>query len=958
MTNEEKNEKLKELTGLFSQNIEQYKNKSYDESNTRTDFIDKFFELLDWDVRNVQGYSEQYREVVREDKVRIENKQKAPDYSFRIGGLRKFFVEAKKPFINIKEESEAAFQVRRYGYTAKLPLSILTNFEEFSIYDTRIKPHKNDKASAARIFYCSFNEYEKNFDFIYNTFSKTAILKGSFDKYIQENKNKKGTSEVDKELLLLIEDWRSELAKNIALKNLEINIYDLNIAVQRIIDRIIFLRIAEDRKIEPYENLLKSAKQKNVFKNINLLFEKADEKYNAGLFKKEEWLSGLNIDDKILSNIITGLYYPECPYEFSILPIEILGNIYEQFLGKTIRLTAGHNAKVEEKPEVRKAGGVYYTPKYIVNYIVDNTVGEKIKDKTPEEISEIKILDPACGSGSFLVGAYSFLLQYHLEYYTAEHNLKRSLKSGKIYEFSEKNYFLSIEEKQKILLNNIFGVDIDYKAGEVTKLSLYLKLLENENIESGDYLFKYSDLKLLPDLNNNIKCGNSLIGSDYYSDKNLSLFEDNEMRKINVFDWEKNFPAVFNNGGFDCVIGNPPYVVLSKEGYDNQYIEYLNKNYPQITYQLDAYLLFLVKAGQLSKGFVGVIVPNAYLGNLNIKEFRKWLINNKTINKIVMLPSDVFINACVDTTILIFSKYIENNKINIVKYENEIFKYLYSLNQNDFNNNDLLKININIDPKFVAILNKIKSNSIPLKNILDINRGVHAYRRDGYGKSKFSKGYQTEKDYNERSYHSKTKLDKTYKIEVRGKNIFRFFHNDMNIYISYGTWLAEPRKPYYFEKPRIYLRKIIGNTLHAAFSYTDNIPDQSVYVGIKLENNNYDLKYLLGLLNSKVLVFFFRLENNEFDNLFPQIKITEFKQLPVRKITFSNKNEKKLHTKLVSLVDQMIEVQKQYHNTKTESDKKLYKQKIEILDKQIDQLVYELYGLNEEEIKIIEGNLN
>nr|WP_235592113.1 type I restriction endonuclease [Leptospira noguchii] len=245
----EKIEKLKKLCNSFQSNIKEYKNNKYDEANTRVDFIDKFFECLDWDVRNNSNYAESYREVVREDKVIIEGKPKAPDYSFRIGGVRKFFLEAKKPSVNIKDEIEPAFQIRRYGYTAKLPLSILTDFEEFAIYDTRIKPEKTDKASVGRIFYCTYEEYEKHFEFIYNTFSKEAIYKGSFDKYIIENKNKKGSSEVDKEFLSLIEDWRESLAKNVAIKNKNLDIFSLNNSVQLIIDRIIFLRIAEDRNM-------------------------------------------------------------------------------------------------------------------------------------------------------------------------------------------------------------------------------------------------------------------------------------------------------------------------------------------------------------------------------------------------------------------------------------------------------------------------------------------------------------------------------------------------------------------------------------------------------------------------------------------------------------------------------------------------------------------------------------
>ncbi|MCK4908082.1 MAG: N-6 DNA methylase, partial [Spirochaetes bacterium] len=568
-----RNEDLRSLRGmidLFRSNIKEYKSNAYDEANTRVDFIDKFFELLGWDVRNDQKFSEQYREVVREDKVQIEGKQKAPDYSFRIGGVRKFFVEAKKPAVNIKEGTEPAFQTRRYAYTAKLPLSILTDFEEYAVYDTRIKPNIADKASTARIFYCTYEELLKpcsvsegqtNFEFLYNTFGKNAILKGSFDTYVEENKRKKGTSEVDKEFLKLIEGWRNDLARNIAIRNKDIDLYNLNYAVQKIIDRLIFLRITEDRKMEEYGLLQKISKGNDVYKGLVDVFIKADNKYNSGLFHQEDWLNRLDIDDKVFSGIIKNLYYPHCPYEFSVMPIEILGHVYEQFLGKTIRLTASHQAKVEEKPEVRKAGGIYYTPQYIVEYIVKNTVGEKLKKQKPENVAgdqgtnSLSILDPACGSGSFLVGAYDYLLKWHLEYYTkSETRIKQAMKDGHIYQIDETTYQLSTEEKKKILTNNIYGVDLDSQAVEVTKLSLLLKLLEDENVESEGQLFKATDVLKLPDLSGNIKCGNSLIGSDFYAEKDLSLFGNEEMRKVNVFDWDKEFPEIFARGGFDVVI--------------------------------------------------------------------------------------------------------------------------------------------------------------------------------------------------------------------------------------------------------------------------------------------------------------------------------------------------------------------------------------------------------------------
>ena len=702
------------MTELFERNRKQYNTSAYDEANTRTDFIDKFFELLGWDIRNEQGYSEQYREVVREDKVTIGGKVKAPDYAFRIGGVRKFFVEAKKPSVNIKDDLEPAFQVRRYGYTAKLPLCILTDFEEFAVYDTRIKPSPSDKPSTARIFYCTFDEYHKHFDFIFNTFSKEAILKGSFDTYIQENKNKKGTSEVDKELLKLIENWRTDIAKNIALRNPSLNIYHLNTAVQKIIDRIIFLRIAEDKEMEEYGTLLgicghlrRYGTQNNtqctvstpplilgavpsscstysqktfdshetesgtVYQKLQAIFDRANAKYNSGLFKPHDWLRSLTIDDTVLSSIINRLYYPECPYEFSILPVEILGNIYEQFLGKIIKfrnVKGGHTALIEEKPEVKKAGGVYYTPQYIVRYIVENTLGVKIKGQSPDVIAQLKVVDPACGSGSFLVEAYQQLLNYHLDYYSSEKQRKQALKNSRIYESGQNVYKLTIEEKQRILLNNIYGVDIDDQAVEVTKLSLYLKLLENEGSETQGQLFKFSDMKLLPSLDSNIKCGNSLVGSDYYNEKDVSLFDDEAMRKINTFDWDKEFPEVFAQGGFDCVIGNPPYVNIS---VFPELHTYLQTTYPVIhTGYNDLMYYFMYRGIEFLKedGLYGIITSNYFLGNEYAKKLRVFLSDK--ITKIVNFKNAKIFSANVHTA-LVFAEKHTTNDIDIFTYSSD-----------------------------------------------------------------------------------------------------------------------------------------------------------------------------------------------------------------------------------------------------------------------------------------------
>ena len=881
---------LRTLVLQFSANIDQYKNSHYDESNTRTDYIDKFYTFLGWDVANNKGFPETHRDVVRENKVKIDNSQKAPDYSFRVGGARKFFVEAKKPSVNIKEAGDPAYQVRRYAYTAKLPLSILTNFEEFAVYDTRIKPNKDDKASVGRIFYCTFDQYEQNFNFIFNTFSKEAVLKGSFDKYAEANKNKKGTSEVDEELFALVEDWRIELAKKIARDNPSLNIYDLNTVEQRIIDRIIFLRIAEDKGIEDENLLFTVSRTENIYEKLIQVFTKANAKYNSGLFAETEWIDNIHVDDKVLKNIIVNLYYPECPYEFSVLPIEILGSIYERFLGKTIYFRGvkgdSRTAIIEEKPEVKKAGGVYYTPQYIVDSIVKNTVGGKIKNKTPDEIALIKICDPACGSGSFLVGAYQFLLNNHLDYYSKDKNLNSALKNKKIYESGVKSYKLTIEEKQRILTNCIYGVDIDSQAVEVTKLSLYLKLLENEG------------LTLLPSLENNIKCGNSLIGNDFYTQGNLD-FTDEDRIKVNCFDWEKEFSGIFKKGGFDIVIGNPPYCNYSarnslfayyeKNDMKNEYEHlmkvnsYCKKEYADSSNGVtDIYKWFIHKALKLIKknGSIGFIIPDTFIKLESYEDVRLLLKKNFEFN---LYGFGVFQNVVVSSGILFYPKSADHSK-----KENTL---------------------------------SIKKDFV-LQDIAQFREGEHIPR-------------------------SELTKNSALMPVTDSKEMARYY--------------TEPSVHYYKQKSvftitngnRIIVRKT-GYAIVASLVSGESYVIQNLYQSVIIKN--YSEKFILGLLNSKYLTMYYRtVLNPDTKGVFAQFRLGGLNKLPVPPLDLTKKADKTKHDKLVSLVDKMFELKQKEAAEKSDQLKTMISRQIDGIDTAIDNAVYELYNLTQDEIKIVKG---
>jgi len=483
------------LVARFREHRDEYLSSGYNEATLRKEFLEPLFAAMGWDVDNRKGYAEAYKEVIHEDALKVSGATKAPDYAFRLGGVRRFFVEAKKPSVDVKGDPSPAYQLRRYAWSAKLPLSILTDFHEFAVYDCTKKPSPTDTSATARILYLTYEEYAERWEEIASLFSPEAIQKGAFDQFAASAKGKKGTAAVDDAFLDEIEAWRDLLARHLALRNTGLSQRELNDAVQRTIDRIIFLRICEDRGIEPYGELQALLNGTRVYPRLAELFRRADERYNSGLFhfKPEKDRPGspdtltlsLEIDDKVLKEILGFLYYPVSPYEFSVLPADLLGHVYEQFLGKVIRLTAGHRAVVEDKPEVKKAGGVYYTPTYIVDYIVKNTVGKLLEGKTPKEAATLRVLDPACGSGSFLLGAYQCLLDWYQDWYTKNGPEKWARgRSPRLYHGPKGNWRLTTAERKRILLDHLFGVDIDPQAVEVTKLSLLLKVLEGENAET------------------------------------------------------------------------------------------------------------------------------------------------------------------------------------------------------------------------------------------------------------------------------------------------------------------------------------------------------------------------------------------------------------------------------------------------------------------------------------------
>jgi hypothetical protein len=957
------------LIERFEMNQAAYRAGQYNEAQVRQEFINPFWDTLGWDVYNRQGYSEKYKEVVHEDALKIQGKSKAPDYAFCLGGRRVFFVEAKKPAVKIKEDVSPAYQLRRYAWSAKLPLSVLTDFEEFAVYDCRVKPVKTDKAAKARVMYVTYKDYPARWDEIAGLFSPEAIRKGAFDRYVTSKKAKRGTAEVDAAFLQEIEGWRDALARNIALRNPGLSVRELNRAVQMTIDRLIFLRICEDRGIEPYGRLGDEARGgAGIYQRLGYLFRQADDRYNSGLFhfrsekgrdEADDFSLNLQIDDRVLKEILDCLYYPECPYEFSVLPSDILGQVYEQFLGKVIRLTPAGRAKVEEKPEVKKAGGVYYTPTYIVDYIVGHTVGKLLGGRTPRQVwgsrraAPLRVLDPACGSGTFLLQAYQYLLDWYLEQYVAE-DPEMHARQKRVAPTADGHWRLATEERKRILLTHIHGVDIDPQAVEVTKLSLLLKVLEEEE---GDVQLSFVQERALPDLGHNVQCGNSLIGPDYYEDGQLALFDEEEMYRINAFDWKLAFPQAMAIGGFDAAIGNPPYVFgrdWKALGISDETKAYLGKNYITSPYQLDMFSIFMEKAFSLCKrgGRIGLIVPDVWLTNMYSSSTRHFVLSTSNDLCLLVPPPGVFPGLTVDTIVYTLEKSTssdESFQIEVMRDSDfvELGKY-----QTSKYIDGKRPISTALPPTVSDFVDRLKEQYAPLGSIAKITRGVHPYRR-GYGHTAFGTGRQTGRDLEERPYHSK-KGGRGYRPFIYGRDLHRFTTPEAKDYVRYGSWLAEPRKPEFFVGERVYSRKILADRLVVTLEATDSVADQQVYITLP-KPDTVRAAYLAGILGSWLIAFFIRAYYDETTKAFPQIKVGQLRAIPIRPIDFDDLADVARHDRMVSLVERMLSLHEKLAAAKTPQAKRLLGQQIEITDREIDRLAYALYGLTEKEIVIIEG---
>lgn len=1000
---------VERLIQILSDHFDHYKSTSYNETQLRREFLDPLFKALGWDIDNEAGYASLYKDVVHEDAIKIGGSTKAPDYCFRIGGTRKFFLEAKKPSASIKDSIPAAYQLRRYAWSAKLALSILSDFEEFSVYDTRVRPFPTDKSSTARVFYCTFDEYHEKWEEIASIFSRESVLKGSFDKYADAAKKNRGTAEVDDAFLEEIERWRELLAKNIAFRNAGLSERDLNFAIQKIIDRIIFLRICEDRGTEDYGRLRELRAGSNTYESMRDYFIEADARYNSGLFhfkdehgyqsEPDRLTLDIRIDDKPLKDILRNLYYPESPYEFSVLPADILGQVYERFLGKTISLSPGHKAKIEEKPEVRKAGGVYYTPTYIAEYIVENTLGSLLNGTnkslpspiTVSKAAELKILDPACGSGSFLIVAYQYLLDWHQARYieNADHHARG--KNPKIYQSSGGEYRLTTKERKRILINNIFGVDIDPQAVEVTKLSLLLKILEGETEQIVQRDWVKQRERILPDLGKNIHCGNSLVEPDFYRNKQAQLLDQDARIKINALDWQSTFLETMARGGFDCVIGNPPYV--RQEGL-KELKDYFSEKYLAASGTADLYVYFLEKAVRLLRdnGRASYVVSSSFLKTNFGKPLRRTLKEHAAVTQITDFGGLPVFERAKDTYVCVpqFQKTKQPAKIvirridslNPIERDEQLYAAGYKVPHARFSEAEW---SLRTDAED-RLFNRLLNDFPPLGETgVSLRYGI----KTGFNEAFVLSNVEREEIISE----DKRSAEIIFPLRG-GRDCRRYLiepKNEWLIFTRRGTDISHyPAIERHLQQWKEDLTPKTSRTQKRGrkpgrykwFEIQDDVVYWKVFTRPKiifpdicrfprfcideenlfLTNTGYAIdsndKYLLGFLNSRLFWWLIGQISIPFGTRAGEFRYRLIAQymnrVPVKVIDPKHKSDKKKKDQVVDLVDRMLKLKQELSDEKNPQTGKFLGAQITSIDFDIEKLISDLFELTDDEIMLIE----
>ena len=937
------------------------------EEEFRAKFLEKIFV-------DCFGYKSQY-DSAEEGNLFFEQKNtsnsKKADGAIKKDGEVIAVIELKSTKTkNLDDVKNQAFGY--YTNNSKCEYVITSNFNKLRFYIERNEDY---------LEFDLFNIDKEKFKLLWLCLDSKNLLEGK----PKEIKNKSLINEenITKKLYQDYSTFRQELFNNLIENNQTIEKRVILNKTQKLLDRLLFILFSEDRGLLPANSISEIINHwefggNSLYSTFLTYFEiinkgrpkRGDKKgiyaYNGGLFSEDVVLNTLNISDDVLLSNAKKL----TKYDFeSDVSVDILGHIFEHSLSEIEELQNQiDGVETDKSKSKRKKDGVYYTPKYITKYIVDNTLGKLCDEKKIElDINEetyspsakrsrnrisalddyrnwllkLTICDPACGSGAFLIQVLNFLIKEHhyIDELSASYN---------------KDSLVLSDVKNSILENNLYGVDINQESVEIAKLSLWLNTAESN--------------RKLTSLNNNIKCGNSLI-------------DDPLVAGDKAFNWKKEYPEIFANGGFDIVIGNPPYVLCQPSNTIESTLNYY-KTFEVASYKIDLFHLFFEKSTSLLKsdGKLGFITPNTYLNNKYIKPLREYILLNTKIDILINYKDKVFIDAGVDVATIILTKnQTKNDIIQLFESENSVLKSLGNKSQGKWIEevDNIFNLNKTFEIKF--------ENCVNLKDVCSSYFGIQAYDR--------------------KSTVSDVKENENYLPIIDGGDINKFSYATPNKYLNYLPEKIKSGGNYdvYSEK-RIVISQI-GLTPIVGLCESNILASNTLY-NINLKDRTYSLNYLLCILNSKLLKSYWISKYSDGKKLFPKIKGFQLKELPIKvadkqtqepliekaeQMLSLNKNLLEVSDKFQRTLQRNLKIEtlpKKFQNwyllSYNEFLKELSKKKVKLsledegrledffiseskkaleikdsidkTDKEIDQMVYKLYGLTKEEIEIVENS--
>ncbi len=1048
------------MVDQFGRNIAQYKSSAYDEASLRQEFLNPLFRSLGWDIENKAGLIPQHREVEIESRTEIAGRQKRADYLFRTDRQDRFICEAKKPAENLT--APYAFQAKRYTWNKGLVLAVLTDFEEMRVYVVGSRPNPGESDVGLWKTW-RYQQYPLIAQEMWELLARPSVAAGSIEKLVDQLPRRptgKGKARqqwlfkpdrsraLDADFLNFLDDARRDLASDLIRHNDRADLLQadrLNEASQRILDRLLFLRICEDRDIDtgrPLAQILQTWRNKSdhpipprprqihlplredgagyatqskpeaggaLWRNIVAHFRALDRRppshipfFNGNLFKPH-FSEELEVSDGWIAGFLDDVGDEESPYLFNIIPVEILGTIYERFLGKVVR-PHGRGVVIEEKPEVRKAGGVYYTPRYIVDYLVEQTVGTLLVGQKPEATLKLRVLDPACGSGSFLIRAFERICEHWQTVLTK--SPKERHRSDCWTDPETGDVHLTSNLKRRILSSNIYGVDIDSGAVEVTQLSLYLKMLEGENrttIARERDLFGNDDA-LLPSLEGNVKCGNSLIAANF-----STVAED--LIRVRAFNWSVNFHEIMKTGGFDAVIGNPPYIrIQTLQESDPQSVSYLNEHYLAAAKgNYDLYVVFVERALSLlnDTGKFGYILPHKFFNAKYGEALRELLAQGKHVSGIVHFGDQQVFEGATTYTCLLFLSKRETKTFSFMAVRNLTeWRSGNGFSKTELPSSKLLQAawTFSASPN-AALLERIGASNRKLADYADrIFQGLvtgadPVFLLEERGKGLFySEAIKREVQLEPDLLHPLCKGSvnvRRYEIADVSKSIlFPYRIEDGKAVLLTSTelakkhpkcwgYLVENRKAlearergkwrhdkwYAFGRSQnlseMEQEKILTPSLAKKASFTHDSCGAYYFIGsgggggggygiTQKSSTKENYRYLVGLLNSRLLDEILKSISSPFMSGYYAYNRQYIEQLPIRVIDFTDASDRARHDRLVALVDKMLMLTPKLRSAHSDSERATLQNAITATDQQINALVYDLYGLTREEIELVE----